>query len=164
MIVPRDGVFKEVIKLKWGCCWWVAKLCPTLCDPMDYSMPISSVLHHFLEFTHTHIHWVGDTNHLIFSHPLLLQSFLVSGSFPMSCLFESGGQDIRVSASASVLPMNIQGWFPLGLTGLISLQSRGCQEFSPTPQFKSIKSLVLSLLYSPTLTFIHDYWKNNSFD
>ena len=54
-----------------------------------------------------------------------LQSFPASGSFPMSQLFASGGQNIGVSASASVLPMNIQGWFPLGWTGWISLQSKG---------------------------------------
>ena len=54
-----------------------------------------------------------------------LQSFPASGSFPMSQFFTSGGQSIRVWASASVLPMNIQDWFPLGLTGLISLQSKG---------------------------------------
>ena len=54
-----------------------------------------------------------------------LQSFPPSGSFPMSQLFTSGGQSIGVSSSASVLPMNIQGWFPLGLTGWISLQSKG---------------------------------------
>ena len=57
-----------------------------------------------------------------------------------------------------------QGWFPLGLTGFISLQSSDCQESSPTPQFKSISSLPLSLLYGTTLTSIHDYWKNHSFD
>ena len=54
-----------------------------------------------------------------------LQSFPASGSFPMSCLFESGGQSIGVSASTLVLPMNIQSWFPFRLTGLISLQSKG---------------------------------------
>ena len=68
----------------------------------------------------------------------------------------------EVSASASVLPMNIQDWFPLGWTGWIYLQSS--QESSPTPQFKSINSWMLSFLYSPTLTSIHDYWKNHSFD
>ena len=65
----------------------------------------------------------------------------------MSQFIASGGQSIGVSASASVLPMNIQGWFPLGLTGWISLQSRDSQESSPTPQFKSINSSVLSFLY-----------------
>ena len=93
-----------------------------------------------------------------------LQSFPASGSFPMSHFFASGGQNIGVSASASVLPMNIQGWFPLELAGLISLQSKGISKSSATPQFKSINSLVLSFLYSPTLTSLHDYWRNHSFD
>jgi len=75
------------------------------------------------------------------------QSFPASGSFQMSQLFASGGQSIGVSASTSVLPMNIQDWFFLGWTGWISLQSKG-QESSPTPQFKSINSLALSFLYS----------------
>ena len=88
-----------------------------------------------------------------------LQSFPASGSFPMSQFFPLGGQNIGVPASASVLPMNIQDWFPLGLTGWISLQFRDSQESFPTPQFKSINSLALSLLYSPVLTSIHDYLK-----
>ena len=75
-----------------------------------------------------------------------LQSFPASGSFTMSQLFASGGQSIGVSASASVLPMNNQDWLPLGLTGLISLQSKGLEGFSPTLHFKSINSLVLSFL------------------
>ena len=92
------------------------------------------------------------------------QSFPASGSFQMSQLFTSGGQSIWVSASASVLPMNIQDWFPLGRTGWSPCSPRDSQESSPTPQFKSINSLVLSLLYSPTLTSIHDHWKTHSFD
>ena len=92
-----------------------------------------------------------------------LQSFPASESFPMSCLFASGGQSI--GASASVLPVNIQGWFPLGLTGLISLQSKGLsQESSSAPHFKNINCSVLSLLYGPALTFLHDCWKSHSFD
>jgi len=93
-----------------------------------------------------------------------LQSFPVSGSVPMSQFFASGGQSIGVSASTSVLPMNIQDWFPLGWTSWIFLQSRDSQESSPTPQFKSINSSVLSFLYGPTLTSIHDYWKNHILD
>ena len=92
------------------------------------------------------------------------QSFPASGSFQASQLFTSGGQNIGVSASTSVLPMNIQDWFPLGLTGLISLQSRNSQESSPTQQFESINSLALRLHYGPTLTSMHDYWKSHSFD
>ena len=93
-----------------------------------------------------------------------LQSFPASGSFQMSQFFASGAQSIGVSASTSVLPMNTQDWSPLGWTGWISLQSKDSQESSPTPQFKSINSLALSFLYSPTLTSIHDYWKNHSLD
>ena len=76
-----------------------------------------------------------------------LQSFPASGSFPMSQFFTSGGQRIGVSASASVLPMNMQGWFPLGLPGLSSLQSKESQEFYSGSQFESADSSALSLLY-----------------
>ena len=93
-----------------------------------------------------------------------LPSFPASESFPMNWFFASGGQSIGISASASVLPMNSQHRFPLGWTGWISLQSKSSQESSPTPQFKSINSSVLSFLYSPTLTPIHDDWKNHNFD
>ena len=88
-----------------------------------------------------------------------LQSFPAWGSFPMSHFFASGSQRFGVSASAPVLPINIQNWFPLGFNA-----PRNSQESSPTPQFKSINSSALSFLYSPTLTSIHDYWKNHSFD
>ena len=89
------------------------------------------------------------------------QSFLASESFPVSQLFTSDGQSI--GASASVLSMNIQDYFPLGLTWS-PCSPRDSQESSPTPQFKSVNSLVLSLLYGPTLTSIHDHWRNHSFD
>ena len=81
---------------------------------------------------------VMPSNHLILCLPvfLLLQSFPASGSFPMSQLITWGGQSIGPSASATVLPMNIQDWFPLKLTGLISLHTRDSQESSPAPQFK----------------------------
>ena len=85
------------------------------------------------------------------------QSFPASGSFQISQFFPSGGQSIGISASASVLPMNVQDWFPLGWTGWIPCSPADSQESSPTPQFKSINSLLLSFLYSPTLTSIHDY-------
>ena len=86
-----------------------------------------------------------------------LQSFPAPGSFPVSQFFVSGGQSIGVSASASVLPMNIQDWFPLGLLVWSPCSPRDSQEFSPTPQFKSTNSSALSLLDGPTLTSIHDY-------
>ena len=92
------------------------------------------------------------------------QSFPASGSFQVSQFFASGGQSIGVSASISVLPMNTQDWSPLGWTGWISLQSKGLQESSPTPQFKSINFSALSFLYSPTFTSIHDHGKYHSFE
>ena len=105
----------------------VAQSCPTLCDPRDRSTPGLPVHHQLPEFTQTHVHWVGDAIQplilcLLFSN---LQFFPLSGSSQMSQFFVSGGQSIGVSALASVLPMNIQDWFPLGWTGWISLQSKG---------------------------------------
>ena len=97
------------------------------------------------------------------------QSFPASGSFPVSWLFTSGGQSNKTSVSASVLPMTIQGWFPLGWTGLIFLHSKGHSKvlitvWNTTSQFESISSSVFSLLYGATLTSVHNYWKNHSFD
>ena len=101
------------------------------------------------------------------SHPLLspsLFSFSLPQSFPRSQFSTSGGQSIGVSASTLVLPMKIQVWFPLGLTGLISLLSMGLSESSPAWQFECINSSALSLFYCPALTSVYDYWKNHSFD
>ena len=90
-----------------------------------------------------------------------LQSFPESRSFTMSQFFASGGQSIGVSASASVLPMNIPDWLPLRWTGC---SPRDSQESSPKPQFNSINSSALSFLFSTTLTSIHHYWKNHNLD
>ena len=93
-----------------------------------------------------------------------LQSFLASGSFPVSQFFASGGQSTRVSALASVLPMNTQDWSPLEWTGWISLQSKGLSRVFSNTTVQSINSLALSFLHSPTLTSIHEYWKTHSLD
>ena len=92
------------------------------------------------------------------------QSLPASRSFPMSQLFAWGGQSTGVSALASVLPKNPQDWSPLEWTGWNSFQSKGLSRVSPTPQFKSINSSVLSFLHSPSLTSIHNHWKNHSLD
>ena len=92
-----------------------------------------------------------------------LQSIPASESFLMSQLFTWGGQSTGVSALASFLPKKSQDWSPLGLVGS-PCSPRDSQESSPTTQFKSINSSVLSLLHSPTLTSIHDHWKNHSLD
>ena len=91
-----------------------------------------------------------------------LQSFLAPGSFPMSQFFTAGGQSIGISASASILPMNIQDWFSLGLTDLIYLQSKGPSKVFSNTTVQKHQFLALSLLHSPTLTSIHDHRKNHS--
>ena len=92
------------------------------------------------------------------------QSFPASGSFPMSQFFALGGQSNGASASASVLRMNIQCWFFLGLIGLISLQSKGLTRVFPSTIFQKHQFFITQLLYSPTLTSVNDHWKNHSFD
>ena len=105
----------------------VAQLCPTLCDPIDCSMPGFPVHHQLPELTLTYLHQVGDA--IQPSHPLspspVFNLSQYKSFFPTSQFFASGGQSTGASASTSVLPMNIQVLFPLGLTGLISLQSKG---------------------------------------
>ena len=139
----------------------VAQSCVTLWDHMDCSTLGLPVHHQLPEFTQTHVHRVGDA--IQPSHPLLSPSPASNlsqhwGLFQMSQFFTSGGQNIVVSASASVLPMNIQDWFPLGWTGWISLQSKGLSRiFSNTvhkhqffgTQLKSVNSW--SLLIEPYL-------------
>ena len=114
--------------------------CPTLCDPIDGSPPGSSLLHYLgvcsdsLPLSQWCYRTISSSITPFF---FCLQSFPASGSFPMSWLFTSGGQMIGASASASVLPMNIQDWFPLGLTGWISLKSKGLSRvFSSTTVWK----------------------------
>ena len=107
----------------------VTHLSPTFCDPMDCSMPGFPVHHQLPELAQTQcsLSWwcysIVSSSVIPFSS--CLESFPVSGSFPVSPFLASGGQRIGVLASVSVLPVNIQDWFPLGLTGLISLQSKG---------------------------------------
>ena len=146
----------------------VTQSCPTVCKPMDCSRPDS------LSITNTRsllklmsIESVMPSSHLILCHPFFPPAFNLSqnqGLFKWVGFFASGGRSIGVSASASVLPMNIQDWFPVKLTSLISCSPRDSQESSQTPQFKSINSSMLSFLYGSTLISIHDYWKNHNFD
>ena len=102
----------------------------------------------------------------VISFSSCLQSFPASGSFQISQFFSSGGQSIGASASASVLSMNFQDWFPLGWTGLVgfSCSPRDSQQSSRKAQFQSINSSVFSFPYSPALISIPDCWKNHSCD
>ena len=145
----------------------VTQSCPTLCDPMNRSTPGLPVHYHLLEFTQTHVHQVSDAiqhSHPVVSFSSCPQSLPASKSFPMSQLFTWGGQNTGASALASFLPKNTRA--DLLQNGLVGspCSPRDSQESSPTPQFKSINSSVLSFLYSPTLTSIHDHRKNHSLD
>ena len=147
----------------------VAQSRPTLCNPMNHSMPGLPVHHQLPEFTQTHVHQVSDA--IQPSHPLVSTSPTApnpspaSESFPMSQLFAWSGQSTGVSALASFPPKKSQGWSPSEWTVGSPCSPRDSQESSPTPQFKSIiNSLVLSFLYGPALTSVHDYGKNHSFN
>ena len=144
----------------------VTQSCPTLCNTIDCSTPDFPGHHQLQEFklmsTESVIPSNISSSVVPFSSCLL--SFPASRSFLMSQFFTSSGQSVRVPPSASVPPMNTRtGLLQDGLVGS-PCSPRDSQEHSLTPQFKSISSLALSFLQSPTLTFIHDYWKNHSFD
>ena len=124
--------FKLLIVLDSSiCCCSVAQLCLTLYNPMDCSTPGFPVLHHLLELAQTHVHWVGDAIQPQPSHPWSSPSppavslFFHQNLFQWACSSHQLARSIRASASAPVLPVNIQDWFPLGLTGLISSQFKG---------------------------------------
>ena len=121
------------------CCCSVTKLCLTLCDPRDCSTPGSPVLQYLPEFAQIHVHQVSDAIQPTISSSATPspQSFPASGAFRMSWLFAPGVQSIGASLSASALLMNVQGWFSLGLTDLISLLSKGLSRvFSSTTIWK----------------------------
>ena len=140
----------------------------TLCGPMNLSTPGLPVHHQLPESTQTHAHRVGDA--IQPSHPLSSPSPSAPNPSQHQGLFQwvnsshEVAKVLEFSASASVLALNTKDWSPLGWTGWISFHSKGLQESSPTPQFKSINFSVLSFLHSPSLTSIYDHWKNHSFD
>ena len=103
----------------------VAKSCPTLCDPMDCSMPGFPVLHYLHEFAQAHVRWVSDTIQTFHSSPLALNLSQYQSLFQGVSSLHQVAKVLELQLSAPVLQMNIQGWLPLGLTGLISLQLKG---------------------------------------
>ena len=150
-------------------CCSVVKSCLTLCNPMDCSTPGFPVLHHLLEFAQTHIHGVSDA--IPPSHPLSPPSPLnLSHHEGLSQWVGSSHQVVKVmapggtSASASVLPVNIQDWFPLGWTGWISLQSKGLSSLLQNHNSKASVLWRSAFLIVQLSISIRDYWKNCSFD
>ena len=154
----------------------VAQSCPTLCDPMNSSIPDLPVHHQLLEFTQTHIHWVSDA--IQPSHPLLSPSPPAPNPSKHQGLFQWANTFHEVAIVLEFQPQH-QSFQWISRTGLLwifkidflwdGLVSSLCspvdfQESSPTPCFKSIYSAALSFLYNTTLTSIHDYWENHSLD
>ena len=146
----------------------VPQSCLILCDPMNHSTPDLPVHHQLPEFTHTDVHWVGDA--IQPSHSLSSPSPPTPSPSQHQGLFQWVSSSHEV---AKVLEFQLQyqsfQWTPrtgLLYDGLVGYpcSPRDSQESSPTPQFKSINSSVLSFLHSPTLTSIHDHWKNHSLD
>ena len=144
----------------------VAQSCPTLCNPMNCSMPGLPVHRQLLEFTQTHVHRVGDA--IQPSHPLSSPSLPASNPSQHQGLFQWINPSHEV---AKVLEFQLQHqsfqWTPRtdilqdGLVGS-PCSPRDSQESSPAPQFKSINSSALTFLHSPTLTSVHNHWKNHS--
>ena len=148
------------------CCFCsLTQFSPTICDSMDCSTPRCPVLHHLLELAQTYVHWVCNVIQpscpLSTPSPLALNLSQHQGLFQwVSSLYQVA--KYQASTPASVLPMNIQDWFLLGLTGLVSLQSEGLSRvFSNTTTWKH---QFFDLLYAPSLTSMHDYWKNCSLE
>ena len=145
----------------------VVQSCLTLRN-MDCSAPGFPVHHQLPELAQTHILQVGDAiqpfHPLLFPSPPVFNLSQHQSLFQWVSFFASGSQSIGVSASVSVFLVNIRDWFSFGWTAWSPCSPRDSQESSPTPQFKSINSSVLSFLYGPTLTSIHDHWKNHSLD
>ena len=143
-----------------GCCL-VPQSSPALCDPMDYSLPGFPIFHYLLESFHTHIHWVGDA--IQPSHPPL-PLLLLPSIFPRIRVFSNeSALCIRWpkywSFSFSISPSNeYSGLISFRIDGFDLHTVHGTQESSSAPQFESINFSMLSLLYGPTLTSIHDYW------
>ena len=144
----------------------VAQSCPALCDPMNRSMPGLPVHHQLPEFTQTHVHQVSDA--IQPSHPLSF--LLLLPPIPPSIRVFSNESTLCMkwpkywSYSFSISPSNEHpGLISFRMDWLDLLAVQGTlKSLLQTPQFKSINSLALSLLHSPTLTSIHDYWKNHS--
>ena len=159
--------FAILFSIVWTCCCLVTKSCLTLCDPMDCSTPDFPVHHQLPELTQSHVHWVGDA--IQPSHPLLSPSPPAFNLSQHQTLYKWASSPHQVATLEFQLQhQSFQlifktGFLKDGLVGSLCWP-RDSQRSSPTWQFKSINSLVLIFIYSPTLTSICDYWKKHSYD
>ena len=145
----------------------VAQSCPTLCNPMNHSTPSLPVHHQLPESTQTHVHCVGDA--IQPSHPLSYPSPPAPNFPSIRVFFNESALGIRWPkywsfSCTSVLPMNTQDWSPLGWNGWISLQCKGLSRVFSNTTLQKHQLFSAHFLYSPTLTSIHDHWKNHSLD
>ena len=147
------------------CCYSVPKLCPTLFNLQHARFSCPSPTSRACLNSCPSSQWCHPAiSASVVSFSSCLQYFPASRSFPVSQLFTSGGQSIEASPSALVLPMNIQDCFPLGLTGLISLLSKGLSRAFSSITVGKHQFFSAQLLYGPALTSVHNCWKNHSFD
>ena len=155
-----------ILRVNVDCCYSVAKSCLTLYNSMDCSTPGFPVHHQLLEPTQTHVHRIGDAIHLILCRPLLLLSSVFSIRVFSNESIICNRWPKYWSFSFSISPSNeYSGLISFRMDWLDLLAVQGTlKSLLPIPQFKSINSSALSFLYCPTLTSIHDYWKNHSLD
>ena len=157
-VIPAIPTLQEVN------CFSVAQSCPTLCNPMDCIMPGHLVPHHCpsLDPLHQWCHPAISSSDALFS--FCSKSSPASGTYPVSWLLASGDGNTGASASASVLPIKFQGWFPLRLTGLISSLSKGLSGVFSSTTFQRHQLSGALPSYSSALTTICDHWEDHSLD
>ena len=148
------------------CCFWVTQSRLTFYDSMDCSTPGLPVRHHLLELAQIHVHWVGDA--IQPSPPLLSPSVPAFNLSQHQGLFKLAGSSHQVTKVSELQYQSFQWIFRVDFLWDWLIWSpcwtRDSQEYSNTPQSESISSSVLCLLYGPSLTSVHDYWKTHSFD
>ena len=149
------------------CCCSVAQTCIFVCDPMDCSTPGLPVPYHPLEFAQVHVHWISDAiqpSHPPTSSSLSALNLSHHQELPVSQLLASGDQNTGASASASVFPMNIQGRFPLGLTGLISLLYKGLSDVFSSTTLQRHQFFGTLPSWRSALKTVCVYWEDHSLD
>ena len=166
-LCPLKNYIYEGLRVPFANSHQFSHSCPNLCDPWTAACQASlSISNSWSLLKIMFIESVMPSSHVILCHVLLLPPSIFPSIrvFSMSQFFAPGGQSIGISASASVLPMNTQDPYPLGLTSLISLESKGLSRVFTNTTVQKQQFFGISFLYRPTLTTIHDHWINHSLD